>query len=120
MAYSRCNEERIKDDSTSQSYECSYESLQKCHLRGSVLNSRHSVERECVWLLALYCCDPSEAMDMSDVRHRVSVGLPCLRSMKAGVDIISGGVARERPVKETAMIRGHFLEISKKDRERRK
>lgn len=60
-----------------------------------------------------YCCDIPEAEDMLALRNDAAVKRTCVRCTINEADIISGGMAAERSVRETKIIRSQFLEITK-------
>lgn len=65
-------------------------------------------------LLASYCCEISEAKNMSAVYHVVAMNRACVKVIMTGEGIISGKMAFERSKKKTNKIRTFFIKFTTK------
>lgn len=89
--------------------------LLQSELKRFLLKVRNPVECKGQPQLVSYCCDITDAKDMSTVRKSVAVKRPHIKSMVYGEDIVSHEFDNERSVRETKTVKIHFLEISTKD-----
>lgn len=78
--------------------------LEYCELKTFIVKTAEKVEWECVLLVASHFCIIRESKNMWTVWHYIVGNEPCIRSMVTMKNIISGLIATEEWLKNTAMI----------------
>lgn len=90
-------------------------SLQKYEQKRFLRMTGKLVERKCVRHPVLYCCDFLECKNTSAARYGVAEKKLIVGYTVTGKDIICSGIAGERSVRGSKMIKSRFLDIKKND-----